>query len=80
MTHSSEVKYWPIASSNGKAFVLQDNDGNRTLWSYETRIMTITNQGSIVKHWMGWTATTGRHIKEFSRLDKKGFMALKYYN
>lgn len=55
----------------GKAVV----DGD-TLYSYGTKIMTKNSDGTFTRHWNGWSATTGRHIKAFSGLDKKGYEAL----
>lgn len=59
----------------GKAYVEQ-NGKESTLYSYNTRICTRKADGRIVKHWDGWTVTTGRHIAAFCGLNKKEFMAL----
>lgn len=60
----------------GKAFVIVDDDNTETLYSYGTKIITRTNKGDFVRHWGGWSQTTGRHIKAFCGLDKKSFMNL----
>jgi len=60
----------------GKAIVLTDEAGNRTLLSYGTRIMRINADSSMVRIWNDWTTTTGNHVASFSGLNKKGFMAL----
>lgn len=61
----------------GKAKICEDENGNRTLYSYGTKILTITASGEFIKHWDGWTATTGRHIAAFCGLNKKEFEALE---
>lgn len=60
----------------GKAIVEIDNEGSETLYSYGTPILTKRTNGEMVKHWDGWSATTGRHIKAFCGLNKTAFMKL----
>lgn len=48
----------------GKAIMCYDN-GEVTLYSYNTPICKITEYGVFVKLWHGWSATTQRHINEF---------------
>ena len=60
----------------GKAVVEIDNEGSETLYSYGTRIITKRTNGEMVKHWDGWSATTGRHIKAFCGLNKAQYTAL----
>lgn len=60
----------------GKAIVVMDDTGNKTLYSYNTLIITRTNSGELVRLWDGWSATTGRHIKAFCGLNKAEFMSL----
>ncbi len=60
----------------GKAIVTIDNEGNETLYSYGTPILTKRINGEMVKHWDGWSATTGRHIKAFCGLNKAQYTAL----
>ena len=61
----------------GKAQVLENPDGTKTLVSYQTNIMTYDPAtGKLTRHWpdyswkaqhgRDWTPTTGRHIAEFS--------------
>jgi hypothetical protein len=64
----------------GKARVEVDNQCNQTLYSYNTKILTITASGEYMKHWNDWSATTGRHIKAFCGLNKKGFLKLPLVN
>lgn len=61
----------------GKAVVVCDGEGWESLESYGTLIMS-RKDGVLVRHFDGWTATTGRHIKAFCGLNKEGFMALPY--
>lgn len=70
----------PITSQKsfyGKAVVLVDDDGNETLYSYNTPIIKRLVNGSLVRLWDGWTATTGKHIKAFSGLNKAAFIRLE---
>ena len=60
----------------GKAIVAIDDNGGETLYSYGTKIMTRDPAGQFVRYWDDWTATTGRHIKAFSDLNKAQYMAL----
>lgn len=60
----------------GKAKVHIDDNGAQTLYSYNTPILRRDPDGSLVKLWHGWTATTGRHINAFCGLNKQGFIQL----
>ena len=62
----------------GKAVVMVDNAGNETLYSYNTPIIKRLVNGSLIKLWGGWSATTGKHIKAFCGLNKAGFMSLEH--
>lgn len=75
-------KYHLIPKDNhksfyGKAVVVSDGGGCEFLESYGTLIMS-RRDGVLLRHWDGWTATTGRHIRAFCGLNKGGFMALPY--
>ena len=60
----------------GKAQVVIE-DGCEVLYSYNTKILTKKqNSGALIRHWDGWSLTTGRHVKAFCGLDKKGFLAI----
>jgi len=50
---------------------------DRVLLSYGTKIMTIKYGGKMVRHWNGWTKTTGNHIASFADLNKKAFLELE---
>ena len=60
----------------GKARVQVNGDGSATLYSYDTKIITRDTDGTLKKHWDGWTATTGKHIYEFCGLRKKEYEKL----
>lgn len=60
----------------GKAKVFEDENG-KTLYSYDTKILTITKEGKYIKFWNDWSATTGRHIAAFCGLNKKQYEALE---
>lgn len=59
-----------------KAYVIVDDDGIETLYSYGTPIIRRETNGSYVKLWHGWSATTGRHIKAFCGMNKAEYMKL----
>lgn len=61
----------------GKAVVTINDNGDETLYSYNTPIITRTAAGALVRLWDGWTATTGRHIAAFCGMNKKAFMAIE---
>ena len=57
----------------GKAKVVVDDNGNETLYSYDTPIIKRDVNGKLTKLWNGWSNTTGTHIKAFCGLDKKSY-------
>ena len=59
----------------GKAFVRNYDNGDKVLESYGTDIIRVRG-GMMIRLWDDWSATTGRHIKAFCGLNKKGYMAL----
>ena len=60
----------------GKAKVVIDDNGNETLYSYNTAIIKRDTNGKLTKLWSGWSNTTGTHIKAFCGLDKKTYVNL----
>lgn len=60
----------------GKAKVIVTSEG-KYLKSYNTIIMCIKNDGSMVRYWGGWSNTTGKHIKAFSGLNKKEYFNIE---
>lgn len=60
----------------GTPFVEIDEEGNETLYSYFTPILTRSKNGEFRRLWYGWSQTTQKHIKAFCGLNKAGFDAL----
>ena len=73
-----ELKANNQKSFYGKALVELTADGRQILYSYNTPIIEKTADGNLKRLYLGWTATTGKHIKAFCGLDKKGFLSLPY--
>lgn len=59
-----------------KAMIKVNEDESKSLWSYNTLIMTRDIDGNYTRQWNGWSMTTGKHIKAFSGLNKKQFLSL----
>lgn len=78
------MKMYELISTNGcksfygKAWVMVEDNGTETLYSYDTAIIKRIPGGELVRLWAGWSATTGRHIAAFCGLNKAGFMALPH--
>lgn len=49
----------------GKAHVIEKDNGDVVLQSYNTEVCRVTSGGAFVRMWAGWSATTGRHINSF---------------
>ena len=64
----------------GKALVQVEENGEKILYSYLTKICSKDKNGKIKRCYDGWTQTTGRHIKAFCGLNKKEFEALPIEN
>ena len=62
----------------GKAKVFTDSNGHEYLQSYETVVVVRDAMGRLFRCWDNWSATTGRHVRAFCGLDKKGYTALPY--
>lgn len=60
----------------GKAYVIVDDDGTETLYSYDTAIIK-RNNGHLTRLWNGYSVTTQRHIKAFCGLNKAEFINMK---
>lgn len=58
----------------GKAVVTEYKTGEKILRSYDTDVARIMADGSFLRTWAGWSATTARHINEFRK--QNGFAAL----
>lgn len=71
----------------GKAIIELNADGSETLYSYGTKILTRDPAGNITRQFngiaadgsnVGFTATTLKHVKSFTGLNKADFIALPY--
>lgn len=49
----------------GKAKVLELDNGETVLQSYDTFVCKITKSGEFVRLWSGYSATTMRHVNSF---------------
>lgn len=52
----------------GKAKVIEKDNGETVLQSYNTEVCKITSGGEFVRLWGGYSVTTMRHINSFLRL------------
>ena len=52
----------------GKAAVLEKDNGEKVLQSYNTEVCKITSNGEFVRLWSGYSATTMRHVNSFLQL------------
>lgn len=69
-TYLLEPRYNSRKSFYGKAIVEVDNEGSKTLYSYNTDIATVDDDGQLI--WLTdtdnyYTNTTCSHLKEFCR-------------
>lgn len=62
-----ELKATTQKSYYRKAFVLQDQNGNSFLQSYDTIVCGVVN-GEFVRFWDSYSVTTQNHINDFRRL------------
>lgn len=52
----------------GKAKVIEKDNGEKVLLSYNTEVCKITSGGEFVRLWSGYSVTTMRHINAFLSL------------
>ena len=52
----------------GKAKVIEKDNGEKVLQSYDTEVCKITSGGEFVRLWSGYSVTTMRHINSFLQL------------
>ena len=52
----------------GKARVIEQDNGEKVLMSYDTKVCKITKSGEVVRLWDGYSATTMRHVNSFLEL------------
>lgn len=57
-----------VKSFYKKAYVIETDDHETILQSYETQVIKITANGEIVRLWDGYSATTMRHVNSFLSL------------
>lgn len=49
----------------GKAQIIEKDDGEKVLQSYNTEVCKITSSGEFVRMWSGYSNTTMRHVNSF---------------
>lgn len=49
----------------GKARVIEKDNGEKVLQSYNTEVCKVTSGGQFVRLWSGYSATTMRHVNSF---------------
>lgn len=54
-----------VKSFYGKAKVIEEDNGEKVLQSYNTKVCKITSSGKVVRMWAGYSATTMRHVNSF---------------
>lgn len=52
----------------GKAKVIEKDNGEKVLQSYNTEVCKITSGGEFVRLWSGYSVTTMRHVNSFLQL------------
>lgn len=52
----------------GKAKIIETENGEKVLQSYNTFVCKITSSGEFVRLWSGYSVTTMRHINSFLQL------------
>lgn len=57
--------YDRVKSFYGKAKVIETDNGEKVLQSYNTFVCRITAAGRFVRMWGGYSATTMRHVNSF---------------
>ena len=62
----------------GRAWVYSCPNGDEVLRSYDTLVMSRKPDGTLVRHWGGWSATTGKHIYAFCGLHKAEYEKLPF--
>lgn len=78
MYHLAPLPAQHQKSFYGKAYVTIEDNGEETLYSYDTPIIRRNEDGTYTRLYDGWTVTTGRHIKAFCDMNKKEYEALPF--
>lgn len=78
--HDMRYELQPLESQKVKSFYkkayVEDDETSKTLISYGTPVIRILNDGSLIRLWPGWSATSGRHIKAFCGISKHDFLQM----
>lgn len=61
-------KFDKVKSFYGKARVIEKDNGEKVLQSYNTEVCKITPEGEFIRLWGGYSLTTMRHINAFIEL------------
>lgn len=64
----SPMGYERAKSFYGKAKVIEKDNGEKVLQSYNTEVCKITSGGEFVRLWSGYSATTMLHVNSFLQL------------
>lgn len=64
----SPMGYERAKSFYCKALVIEKDNGEKVLQSYNTEVCKVTSDGEFVRLWDGYSATTMRHINSFLQL------------
>lgn len=68
MARDRAVELRPIdnrKSFYGKCCIIEKDNGEKVLLSYNTEVCKITSGGEFVRMWDGYSATTMRHVNSF---------------
>lgn len=57
--------YERAKSFYGKAKIIETDNGEKVLQSYNTEVCKINSNGEFVRMWSGYSATTMRHVNSF---------------
>lgn len=82
MRYELVPRYDKAQSFYGKAHVEEKKNGDLVLYSYDTKILTITKSRKLKKHYNDYTQTTMRHINDFllqndfKKLSKKEWLEI----
>jgi len=61
----SPMGYERAKSFYNKAVVIEKDNGEKVLQSYNTEVCKITANGEFVRLWSGYSVTTMRHVNSF---------------
>jgi len=64
-------RYDSVKSFYGKARIRKDDKGGYILTSYNTDVCRINRNGSVIRLWDGYSATTMRHVNTFINIYAK---------